>query len=141
VSPPVAHAFQLLKEEKYTEASTFINQALQAQPKSVVFHILNGLTYEKLAETGNASGLELAAVGYQNAINIDPSNVFAITQLGKLKYREQHYDQAQEHFANALLLKPNDPEIWHELAAASYYAYDIKTALSAIDKAEKMKPD
>ena len=140
-SPAVAAIIKLLKEDKFTEASHLINQALQAQPKSVALHLLNGLTYEKLAERGDASGNELAAVGYQNAINLDPTNVFGIIQLGKLKYREQIYDQAQEHFANALLLKPNDPNLWQELAAASYYAYDIKTALSAIDKAEKLKPD
>lgn len=141
ISPPLVHAIQLLKEEKYTEASQFINQALQSQPKNPFFHILNGLTYEKLAERGDATGLELAAIGYQNAVNIDSSNVFAITQLAKLKYREKHYDEAQEHFANALLIKPNDPDLLHELAAASYYAYDIKTALSAIDRAEKLKPN
>ena len=137
----MVHAFQLLQEEKYTEASSFINQELQSHPKSVVFHILNGMTYEKLAERGDPTGNELAAVGYQNAVNLDQSNVFALAQLGKLKYREQEYAQAQEHFANALLKKPNDPELLHELAAASYYAYDIKTAVSAIDKAEKLKPE
>ncbi|MBY0501778.1 MAG: hypothetical protein K2P93_07240 [Alphaproteobacteria bacterium] len=141
LSPPLVHVIQLLKEEKYTEASQFINQALQSQPKNPFFHILNGLTYEKLAERGDAAGLELAAIGYQNAINIDSSNVFAIMQLAKLKYREKQYDEAQEHFANALLIKPNDPDLLHELAAASYYAYDIKTALSAIDRAGKLKPN
>jgi Flp pilus assembly protein TadD len=141
VSPVVAQAFQLLKEKKYREASQFINQALQAQPKSVIFHVLNGVAYEKLAETGDASGTELASIGYQNAINLDPSNSFALIQLGKLKYREQIYDQAQQHFANALLIKPNDADLWHELAAASYYAYDAQTALSAIDRASKLKPE
>ncbi len=141
ISEDVLRAFQLLKEEKYKEASTFINQALQSKPKSVIFHALNGLTYEKLAEAGDSGGNELAAVAYENAINLDPSNVFAITQLGKLKYREQMYDQAQEYFANALLIKPNDPKLWHELAAASYYAYDLKTALFAVERAEKLKSD
>lgn len=140
MQPHVAQAFLLLKEEKYSEASSYINQALQTHPKSVIFHILNALTYEKLAERGDGTGTELAIVGYQNAISLDPFNSFAITQLGKLKYREQRFDQAQEHFANALLIKPNDPDLIHEFAAASYYAYDIKTALSAIKKAEKLKP-
>lgn len=141
MQPHVAQAFLLLKEGKYSEASKFINQTLQAQPKSVILHILNGLTYEKLAEQGDGTGRELAIVGYQNAINLDPSNIFAITQMGKLRYRDQQYDQAQEHFANALLLKPNDPDLLHEFAASSYYAYDIKTALAAIRKAEKLKPE
>lgn len=140
LSPAVAHAVSLLEEGKYKEASTVINQSLQSQPKNVALHLLNGLVYEKLAEHGDASGTELAVIGYQNAINLDPSNLFAITQLGKLEYREQKFDQAMEHFANALLIKPNDPELWQELAAASYYSYDLKTALVAIEKALKLKP-
>jgi Tfp pilus assembly protein PilF len=141
VSPPVAYAFQLLKEGKYKEASQFLNQTLQSQPKNPMLHILNGLTYEKLAERGDASGLELACIGYQNAINLDPANIFALTQLAKIHYQEKRYDEAQEGFANALLVTPNDVDLLHEFAAASYYAYDIKTALSAIDKAEKLNPD
>lgn len=139
--PHVAQAFALLKEGQYTEASSHINQTLQSQPKSVILHILNALTYEKLAETGDAASIELAVIGYQNALNIDPFNSFAITQLGKIRYREQQYDSAQEHFANALLIKPNDPDLIHEFAAASYYAYDIKTALASIKKAEQLKPN
>lgn len=141
IQPHIAQAFLLLKEGKYSEASTYINQTLQAQPKNVGLHILNGLTYEKLAEQGDETGLELATIGYQSALNLDPFNSFAITQLGKLKYRAQQFDQAQEHFANALLIKPNDPDLIHEFAAASYYAYDIKSAVAAIRKAEKLKPD
>lgn len=140
VQPQVAQAFLLLNEGKYTEASSFINNALQSQPKSAILHILNALTYEKLATQGDITGTELAIVGYQNALGLDPFNSFAMTQLGKIRYREKQYDQAQEHFANALLIKPNDPDLMHEFAAASYYAYDIKTALAAIRKAEKLKP-
>ncbi len=140
MSPVLAHALQLLKEEKYAEASQLINLSLQSQPKSASFHVLNAFTYEKLAAKGDASGLELAAVGYQNAINLDPSNIFAITQLAKLKVREKQFGDAQELFANALLIKPNDADLLHELAAASYYSYDIKTAIAAISKAETLKP-
>ena len=141
VSPPVTQALQLIKEEKYTEASKLINYVLQSQPKSVVFHLLNGLVYEKLAERGDAGGLELAAIGYQNAINIDSANTFAMSQLGKINYREKKYAEAQENFANALLIKPNDTDLLQELAASSYYSYDIETALAAIDKAVKLKPE
>lgn len=141
MSPTNALIIKLLKEEKFNEASTLINQSLQSQPKNIALHLLNSMTYEKLAELGNASGTELAAIGYQNVLNLDPSNAFALTQLGKLKYREKAFDLAQENFANALLVKPNDPDLWQELAAASYYNYDIKTALSAINKAEKLKPN
>ena len=141
MQPNVAQAFTLLKEGKYSDASSFINQALQSEPKSVILHILNALTYEKLAENGDLTGMELAVIGYQNALNLDPFNSFGIIQLGKIRYRDQQYDEAQEHFANALLIKPNDPDLIHEFAAASYYAYDIKSALASIKKAEKLKPE
>ncbi len=141
VSPAVLQAFQLLKEGKYQEASRVINASLQSHPTSAVFHILNGIAYEKLAENGDGTSLELAAIGYQGAINLEPSNVFAIVQLAKLRYNAKEYDAAQELFANALLFKPNDANLLHELAAASYYNYDIKTALSAITQAVKLKPE
>ncbi|MBS0272270.1 MAG: hypothetical protein JSR85_06450 [Proteobacteria bacterium] len=140
LSPAVTQVISLVEEGKYKEASSIVNQSLQSQPKNVALHLLNGLIYEKLAEHGDASGSELAVVGYQNAINLDPSNIFAITQLGKLEYREQKFDQAMEHFANALLIKPNDPDLWQELAASAYYSYDLKTALVAVEKAIKLKP-
>lgn len=139
--PQVTRAFSLLKAGKYSEASSFINQTLQTQPKNVIFHILNGLTYEKLAENGDPTGQDLAIMGYEKALQIDPFNHFAMTQLGKLKYRNQKFEEAQEHFANALLVKPNDLRLMHDFAAASYYAYDIKKALPAIRKAVELKPD
>ncbi|EKE09817.1 MAG: hypothetical protein ACD_16C00103G0003 [uncultured bacterium] len=141
VSPAVAHAMTLLEQEKYREASLVINQTLQNEPKNVALHLLNAMTYEKLAELGDATGNELAGVGYTNAVNLDPSNYFAVTQLGKLKYREQLFPEAQEHFANALLIRPHDADLWHEFAAASYYAYDIRSALKGIEKAAQLKPD
>ncbi|MBX9621067.1 MAG: hypothetical protein K2X28_03410 [Alphaproteobacteria bacterium] len=140
ISPSVAHVIGLLEQEKYHEASQFINQALQGEPKSVALHLLNAMTYEKLGELGDATGSELASVGYTNAVNLDPSNFFAVTQLGKLKYGQQVYPEAQEHYANALLIKPNDADLWHEFAAASYYAYDIRSALKGIEKAAQLKP-
>ena len=141
IQPQVAQAFTLLKQEKYSEASSYINQVLQTRPKSLFFHLLNAFTYEKLAENDDPTATDLAVIGYQNALTIDPFNCFAIAQLGKIKFRNQKFHEAQEHFANALLLKPDDPNLIHELAAASYYAYDIKTALAAIRQAAEIKPE
>ena len=141
IPPTLTPIFQMLKEERYKEASQLINVTLQNEPHNSTLHILNALTYEKLAERGDAAGVALAAVGYQNAINIDSRNIFAITQLGKLRYREKKYPEAQECFANALLIKPKDADLFHELAAASYYSYDIKTAYYAIKRAQELKPN
>ena len=140
VSPVIVHVVRLMEKEKYKDASLVVNQALQKETRSSILHTFNGLLYEKLAEGGDPAGLELAAVGYQNAITLNPSNVFAISQLGKIAYKEKNYEKAQEQFANALLISPDDPNLWHELAAASYYSYDLRTALAAITKASKLNP-
>ncbi|MEB3702874.1 Putative PEP-CTERM system TPR-repeat lipoprotein [Candidatus Bealeia paramacronuclearis] len=138
--PAVAQAIGLMKDNQFQEASSFLNQALQNEPQSISLHLLNALVYEKLAEVGDSSRIDLAAVGYQNALNLDPNNLFAMAQLGKIKFKNKQYDQAQELFANALLVKPNDASLLQELAASSYYAYDAKTALAAIDQAIKIDP-
>lgn len=85
--PAVAQAIGLMRDKKYAEASQFINQALQNDPQSVSLHLLNALVYEKLAELGDSSRMDLAGVGYQNALNVDPNNVFAMTQLAKIKFK------------------------------------------------------
>ena len=141
IQSQVAHAVSLMKEGKHTEASSYINQTLQAQPKSIILHLLNALTYEKLAANGDPMARDLAVIGYNNALSIEPSLRFAMIQLGKLKYREQKFEEAQEHFASALLLDPDDTNLLQEFAAASYYACDIKRALGAIQKAVQLKPD
>ena len=141
VNSQVAQAILLLEQAKYSEASSYINQTLQTHPQNTKLHILNALTYEKLAESGDPIMMDLAITGYQNALSIEPSLTFAMIQLGKIKYNMQKYEEAQEHFANALLLRPKDTNLLQEFAAASYYAYDIKSAFGAIQKALKLKPE
>jgi hypothetical protein len=54
--------------------------------------------------------------------------------------RERQFDQAQKHLATAATLNRHRPEIWHDLACASYYVGDIPVAFHAIGQAQKIDP-
>lgn len=141
LDPIVVATLELMQNGDYRQASTLVNARLQEDPSNVSLHILNALAYEKLAETGDTGRLDLAVVGYESALNIDPNNLFALRRLGQLKYKKRDYSKAQELFANALLVRPDDSSLLQELAAASYYAYDLNTAEASIKKAVKDNPD
>ncbi|MDH5189573.1 MAG: hypothetical protein OEW37_11545, partial [Rhodospirillaceae bacterium] len=51
------------------------------------------------------------------------------------------YRQAQEQFAYAALYIPNNYEVLSGLAAASYYAGDLKVAAEALNKMLALRPD
>ncbi len=141
LDPIVVATLELMKDGDYKQASVLVNARLQEDPSNVALHILNGLAYEKLAESGDSGRLDLAVVGYESALNVDPNNLFALRRLGQLQYKKRDYVKSQELFANALLVKPDDSSLLQELAAASYYAYDLKTAEVSIKKAAKDNPD
>lgn len=126
--PHVRQALEAIWEGDYATAQAGFNQALKFNPRSSHLHFLNGLTYHLRAERGDSSQLTFAAIGYRLALKYDPANYWAAYQLGHIHYFEQKYKQAQEAFAYALLLSPEEPRLMKALIVASYYAQDLETA-------------
>lgn len=133
-------ALEKIREGDLFEASRLINTSLQNFPKQPYLHIINGVLYERMAMEGYNGKLELAAIAYESALSLDPTNWYAVYFLGQLKLKSKDYREAQEYLAHALLLKPNDPIALHDLAVASYYAYDLELARASIERALKLKP-
>ncbi len=133
--PFLRTAIRALEEGRLKDASAGLNRALKFDPQNARLHFLNGLVYHLRAEAGDASLFELAEVGYRLALQFDPGDAAAARQLGYLKYRQQRFREAQDAFAYALLLEPEDVTSLQGLAAASYYARDLDTASAAIAKA------
>lgn len=136
----VEGALEKVRKGNLLEASRLINISLQNFPRQPYLHILNGVIYERMAAAGFDGKAELAVVAYQSALNLDPTNWYAVYFTGRLKLKNQDYPRAQEYLANALLLKPNDPMVLHDLAVASYYARDLDLARASIQRALKLKP-
>lgn len=139
--PYVKAALAALESGNFIEAQKGINRALKFDPTNSQLHYLNGLIYHLRANTGDASQREFAAIGYDLALQYDPSNYWAAYQLGHLNFGDQRYRKAQDSFAYSLLFAPNDPTLLKALATASYHAQDLKTASEAISKAEQVSPE
>lgn len=121
-------------------ASKAFNRALKFEVSNGGLHFLNALTYHLMAAQGDSSQLEYARVGYQLALKFQPSLHWAAYQLGVIDFASQSYESARERFAYAALYEPKSPEILAGLAAASYYAQDLPTALAAVDKLVALRP-
>lgn len=129
-----------LIEGDYRAASSTFNSALMDDPKSSALHYLNGYTYYLMSERGDGDKLDLAALGYCNSLEYDPSNWLAYLQLGRVCLKQKKFASAQEAFANVLLFQPDHTEALHDLAVASYYNHDLKHALQYITKAANQQP-
>jgi len=140
-APYVRDALAALEDGDFIEAQKGLNRALKFDPTNSQLHFLNGLTYHLRANTGDASQREFAAIGYDLALQYDPSNYWAAYQLGHLNFDDQRYHKAQDSFAYSLLFAPDDPTLLKALATASYRAQDLKTASEAISKAEQVAPN
>lgn len=139
--PYVRGGLLALERGQYAPASAHFNQALKFDPANAQLHFLNGLTYHLMAAAGDASKYDMAKVGYNLAIQYDSGHYWAAYLRGHISLTERHWDEAQEAFAYALMFKPKNVTILKALASASYYAQDIETALSSIEKAIELAPN
>lgn len=136
----VDHLRELVQEDNLKEASRYINLALQASPQNPCLHLVNGFIYDEMTKKGDSSYKELAGVAYRRAHELDPSQWISAYLLGLNNLKDNKYEEAQQQLANALILRPNDPDILYSLAYASYYLKDIPVALSSIRKALSLAP-
>ncbi|MFQ5883285.1 MAG: c-type cytochrome biogenesis protein CcmI [Candidatus Methylomirabilales bacterium] len=61
-------------------------------------------------EAFNRGQFRQALEGYKRILDQDPRNVEALTQIGVILARAQHYDDAMVAFEQALRVKPDDPK-------------------------------
>ncbi|MFQ5644337.1 MAG: hypothetical protein ACE5FQ_11660 [Thiogranum sp.] len=129
-----------LDKNDLVAASEAFNRALKFEPANAHLHFLNAMTYHLQVAGGDSSKLDNAKVGYDLALRYDPNYFWAAYQLGLIHFTEQHFRDAQDAFSYALLTDPENPIILRALATASYYAQDLETAISAIEKASELDP-
>ena len=137
----IASGIDYLLKRDFKAASRIFNMALLEDPTNANLHYFNGYTYHMMAEIGDSTNYDLAAMGYMKAIDLDHSNWMASLQLGRIKLREKKYMQAQELFANVLLYKSDQFEAIYGLATASYYIQDVNHAAKYINQAAHLRPN
>ena len=132
---------QKIEKGELEEASKYSNLALKLDITNPDLQFLNGLVYHLIGVRGDSSKFRLAEQGYKQALNFDPGNLAARYQLGHLYMDQRRFGLAQAHFAAVALHKGQDPSVLYNLATASYYARDPRTADAALERLIAVSPD
>jgi tetratricopeptide (TPR) repeat protein len=133
-NPYVKEAVSFLASGEIDQASGRINKALKLDPENSNLHLINGIIYQYMAETGDKSRYSQAEIGYKLSLKNNPSNYWANYLLGLVYFETRDYDSAQQTLSNGLLYYPDDGRLMLALASASYNAQDIHTALLVYNK-------
>ena len=128
-----AEGIRALDIRQYSKASDLFNLALKTDINNSYLHFLNGLTYHLRGLDGEATLFALAQQGYERAIQFDGSNAIAHYYLGSLYLDRRDYAAAKGEFMEAALYIKDDPDLLYDLATASYYARDPRTAYAAMN--------
>lgn len=127
-----AEGIRYLDRKNYRKASDLFNLAVKIDITNSQLHLLNAIAYQMRGINGESGLLPLAAQGYEQAVQADPSNWVARYYWGTLFLQQRDFAAAQHQFAEAALLVDHDPDVLYDLAVASYYNQDLKTAAAAL---------
>ena len=127
-----------LDQHAYGRSTESFNKALKLDISNSYLHYLNGLSYHLRAKRDEAQYYPLAVKGYEMALKFDSSNWLAQYYLGLIYMDQRKFNIAQRHLSQAVLHNSTDPEVLYQLASASYYARDLRTASATLGKMRKL---
>jgi tetratricopeptide (TPR) repeat protein len=131
----LALLLSFIGKNQLSEASSYINKTLENYPNCAALHIAQGFIWEARALLGESNAGKMATVAYQAALTADRSNPAAHYLLGQQYLSQGDAFMAQRHFAQGVMMRPDEHKLLYVLACASYRNGDIKTAHCSIKKA------
>jgi tetratricopeptide (TPR) repeat protein len=137
----VREAFNALERRDLKLASHAANLALKLDITNPHLQLLNGYVYHQLGDDGDSAKYSMAEQGYRQALKFDSGNLAAHYQLGLLYKSQRRYQEAQAHFSYVAIYRSGSPDVLYNLAVASYFAHDAKTADAALSRLAKITPD
>jgi pilus assembly protein CpaC len=126
--------------DRWPRVQELLAPLLREDLRNPRLQFLHALAYEQLGRTQDAGYLELARVGYRNAIEFDRGHYWAYLRLGYLDLERAEYSSAQENFAAAVRQRPDRIEALYGLAVAAWNAGDLLLTRLAVDKAYALQP-
>lgn len=134
-------ATQALRAGRWDGARLPLSRLMQQDLRNGNLQFLHALAEENLARDHDRSRLELAAVGYRNAVRFAPGHYWALLRLGFLELERGDYGEAQGHFAEAVLDQPGRWEAFYGLGVASYYRRDLPLLALAARRSLQLAPE
>jgi Flp pilus assembly secretin CpaC/Flp pilus assembly protein TadD len=127
-----AEGLKALDAKDYRKASDIFNLAVKTDMTNSYLHFLNAVAYQMRGMTGESGLLPLAEQGYQMAVQFDNSNWLARYYAGLLAMNQRNWSAAQSKLVEAAIYAGKQPDLLYDLAVASYYNHDPKTAAAAL---------
>lgn len=140
-APFVVDGMRAMLDEDYVEANRHFQRALKLDPQNSYLHMLNSLAYQLRGEAGDPEQFELAEVGYKLAAGMDPGFSLVPYFQGVMKFRQQNFFEAREHFARAVTLDPDNVAFLTGLASTAYYLGEMDVAQTVVKRARYLAPD
>lgn len=121
---------------KYYEiAEALMRKVIEKDPLYTQAYITLGLTQQ---ETDN---IEDAIMCYEDAININPKEVFAYLNLALLHKKNKNFDEAVKVYQKAIVNNPNNHFILSNLGNLFYLQKKYDDAILCHERSVKIKPD
>lgn len=123
-----------LREQKYADAVTPLEEAVHIQPGSADAHINLGNAYEGLRRYNDAKHQFILAA------KLDTHSVSALYNLGGVYYAQKQYPHAVASYRQASELAPNDADVLNNLAVALQAAGNLSAAVEVYQKTASLQP-
>lgn len=117
------------------QALPFLMAASESASASAKVHAVLGATYAKLGR------LDLAAAAYRRSIELDATDAAVINNFGYLLFTMARIADAIDWLEKAVVLKPDFPEAWNNLAIAYHRRFDFDNAEHTLQRALQLRPD
>ena len=130
-----------LRDGDWGGARQSLARLLQQDLRNGHLQFLHALAEENEARGGDRARLELASVGYANAVRFAPGQYWALLHLGFLELERDEFGAAQNRFAEAAMDQPGRWEAFYGLGVASYFGRDLPMLALAAARAHELAPD
>jgi Flp pilus assembly protein TadD len=113
-----------LDQQKYSDAVTEFQKALEIEPKHLPTIVNLGLSYHHQLQ------FDEAVKTFKRALEIDPNEPYSHYNLGLIYYVKNRFDEAESELKKVVSVDPNDP-------AARYHLAMVYSKQGRLDEAEK----
>ena len=136
---------------QYQQAVEHFKLAVELDPQLMNARLYLATAYQQQYIPGGDSpenkkiGID-AIAAFENVLKVDPSNVDAMSRLGRLYFDMKDFDKAKEYQRRRIQMTPNDPEPYYwigviDWAIAYPRAQELRKKLNIMLPKDPSKPD
>jgi len=84
--------------------------------------------------------LDRAGIKYASVLDVDPTNIVALSSLGSIRYQQNRYDEAEDYLRKAVASAPNDAETRSLLGIVFYRKGLTEDSFNELTRAVALDP-